>query len=83
MFVLGDRDKPTAPFEDRLSWVTESPTAFQAVPPQHMLAMETIHPHGYDNTGWGAVHMMDLRHFKDEMTPYWMPLSYVKQTLNI
>lgn len=35
---LGDRDKPTAPFEDRLSWVTESPTAFQVVPPQHMLA---------------------------------------------
>lgn len=32
-----DRDKPTAPFEDRLSWVTESPTAFQVVPPQHML----------------------------------------------
>ena len=49
----GDLAKPTAPREDRLSCVTESPTASQVVT-QHV-STNGGNPQGYDKTGWHAV----------------------------
>ena len=76
----GDGVKPTAPGEDRLSWVTESPTASQVIT-QHMFA-NGGNPQGYDKIAWRAVERMDVRHFKEARMSYGKHLSYVKQTLN-
>jgi hypothetical protein len=57
----GDWVKPTAPFENRQSWVTKSPTEFPVFI-QYMPA-NGENPQGYDEIGWYPIEMMDFRHF--------------------
>ena len=66
--------------KDFLTWVTESPTAFQVVT-QHMPA-NGGNPQGYDKIAWRAVEMADLMHVQEAVIPYEIHLSCVKQPLN-